>query len=47
MEKATFGAGCFWGVEYNFSKVKGVNNVVSGYSGGKTDNPTYLTLIHI
>ena len=36
-----FGAGCFWGVEYNFSKVKGVNGVVSGYSGGKTDNPTY------
>ena len=36
-----FGAGCFWGVEYNFSKVKGVSNVVSGYSGGKTDNPTY------
>ena len=36
-----FGAGCFWGVEYNFSKVKGVNKVLSGYSGGKTDNPTY------
>jgi len=36
-----FGAGCFWGVEYNFSKVKGVNEVVSGYSGGKTNNPTY------
>ena len=36
-----FGAGCFWGVEYNFSKVKGVNEVGSGYSGGKTDNPTY------
>ena len=36
-----FGAGCFWGVEYNFSKVKGVNEVASGYSGGKTDNPTY------
>ena len=41
MAKAMFGAGCFWGVEYNFSKVKGVNEVVSGYSGGKTDNPTY------
>ena len=36
-----FGAGCFWGVEYDFSKVKGVNEVVSGYSGGKTNNPTY------
>ena len=41
MAQAMFGAGCFWGVEYNFSKVKGVNAVVSGYSGGKTDNPTY------
>ena len=41
MEKALLAAGCFWGVEYNFSKVKGVNEVVSGYSGGKTDNPTY------
>ena len=36
-----FGAGCFWGVEYNFSKVEGVNEAVSGYSGGKVDNPTY------
>ena len=36
-----FGAGCFWGVEYNFNKVKGVNEAVSGYSGGKVDNPTY------
>ena len=41
MEKALLAAGCFWGVEYYFSKVKGVNEVVSGYSGGKTDNPTY------
>tara|TARA_X000001036_G_scaffold57996_2_gene47681 strand:- start:4849 stop:5307 length:459 start_codon:yes stop_codon:yes gene_type:complete len=41
MAKAMFGAGCFWGVEYNFSKVEGVNSVVSGYSGGKTKNPTY------
>jgi len=36
-----FGAGCFWGVEYNFSKMEGVNEVESGYSGGKTNNPTY------
>ena len=36
-----FGAGCFWGVEYNFAKVEGVNEVISGYSGGKVDNPTY------
>ena len=41
MAKATFGAGCFWGVEYNFSKLEGVSEVVSGYSGGKTSNPTY------
>ena len=36
-----FGAGCFWGVEYNFAKVEGVNEVISGYSGGKVGNPTY------
>ena len=36
-----FGAGCFWGVEYNFAKIEGVNEVISGYSGGKVGNPTY------
>ena len=41
MAKAMFGAGCFWGVEYNFNKVKGVNEATSGYSGGKIENPTY------
>tara|TARA_B100000902_G_C26722583_1_gene627367 strand:- start:126 stop:581 length:456 start_codon:yes stop_codon:yes gene_type:complete len=41
MSKAMFGAGCFWGVEYNFSRLEGVVEVVSGYSGGKTPNPTY------
>jgi peptide-methionine (S)-S-oxide reductase len=40
-EKATFGAGCFWGVEYNFRRVPGVTNAFSGYCGGKTSNPTY------
>ena len=41
MEKATFGAGCFWGIEAGFRKIKGVSDVAVGYAGGKTDNPTY------
>jgi peptide-methionine (S)-S-oxide reductase len=40
-EIATFGAGCFWGVEANFRRVPGVIDAVSGYSGGHTENPTY------
>jgi peptide-methionine (S)-S-oxide reductase len=40
-EIATFGAGCFWGVEAAFSRVPGVIEAVSGYSGGRTENPTY------
>jgi peptide-methionine (S)-S-oxide reductase len=40
-EQATLAGGCFWCVEAVFQEVKGVSRVVSGYSGGKTDNPTY------
>lgn len=38
---AIVGTGCFWCVEHDFAKVTGVINVVSGYAGGSTENPTY------
>jgi len=41
LEKATFGAGCFWCVEAIFQDIKGVTSVVSGYSGGAIKNPSY------
>lgn len=41
LSKATFGAGCFWCVEAIFQQIKGVDTVVSGYSGGETLNPSY------
>lgn len=41
METATFGGGCFWCVEAVFEQLKGVDSVVSGYTGGHVPNPTY------
>ncbi len=41
LQKATFGAGCFWGVEATFRKVDGVVETAVGYTGGETANPSY------
>jgi peptide-methionine (S)-S-oxide reductase len=41
MKKATFGAGCFWGIEATFRAIPGVSDATVGYSGGHTVNPSY------
>lgn len=41
LKEAMFGAGCFWGVQYNFDQIKGVIETEVGYAGGHTQDPTY------
>ena len=45
LSKAYFAGGCFWCMEESFEKLYGVKEVISGYSGGTTTNPTYKEVI--
>ena len=46
IQKALFGAGCFWGVEEHFRTINGVTKTEVGYSGGHTKNPTYESICY-
>ena len=46
LTKAYFAGGCFWCMEEAFEKIDGVLEVISGYSGGKTKNPTYKEVVY-
>ena len=41
MDQAIFAAGCFWGVQYYFDQIPGVEQTLAGYTGGETEDPTY------
>lgn len=45
-EKAVFAGGCFWGVEYYMEKIEGVKEVISGYTGGRVENPSYQDVLY-
>ena len=46
IQKALFGAGCFWGVEEHFRTINGIKKTEVGYSGGNTENPTYQSVCY-